>query len=154
RPAFVTTACGGDVALEREVSSLLESIELARDRFETPLFDGRDASALLQSVVAGGGQDALVEMIGRRVGPYEIQRELGRAGMGAVYLAERADSEFRHEVALKIIKRGMDTDAIVRRFRTERQILADFKHPNIARLLDGGTTPEGLPYLVMEYVQG
>ena len=74
--------------------------------------------------------------------------------MGAVYLAGRADSEFRHEVALKIIKRGMDTDAIVRRFRTERQILADFKHPNIARLLDGGTTSDGVPYRVMEYVQG
>ena len=154
RAAFVSSACAGDGNLHREVSSLLESIELARNRFETPPFDGHDAGALLQSVIAGGGLDVSVEMIGRRIGPYEIQRELGRGGMGAVYLAARADSEFRHEVALKIIKRGMDTDAIVRRFRTERQILADFRHPNIARLLDGGTTSDGLPYLVMEYVQG
>jgi serine/threonine protein kinase len=67
--------------------------------------------------------------------------------MGAVYLASRADREFSHEVALKIIKRGMDTDAIVRRFRTERQILADLEHPYIARLLDGGTTADGLTHL-------
>ena len=155
RAAFVTDACAGDEALHREVSSLLESIELARNRYETPALDARGAGPLFQSVIAGGAHDAsLVEMIGRRIGPYEIQRELGRGGMGAVYLAGRADSEFRHEVALKIIKRGMDTDAIVRRFRTERQILADFKHPNIARLLDGGTTSDGVPYLVMEYVQG
>jgi eukaryotic-like serine/threonine-protein kinase len=154
RAAFVAEACAGDVSLHREVSSLLESIELARNRYETPAFDARDAGPLFQTVMAGGGYDAPVELIGRRIGPYEIRRELGRGGMGAVYLAARADSEFRHEVALKIIKRGMDTDAIVRRFRTERQILADFKHPNIARLLDGGTTSDGLPYLVMEYVQG
>jgi len=154
RAAFVAKACSGDEALHREVSSLLESIELARDRYETPAFDAHDAGPLLHSVIAGGQHDASVDIIGQRIGPYEIQRELGRGGMGAVYLAARADSEFRHEVALKIIKRGMDTDAIVRRFRTERQILADFKHPNIARLLDGGTTSDGLPYLVMEYVQG
>jgi non-specific serine/threonine protein kinase/serine/threonine-protein kinase len=154
RAAFVAKACAGDDSLQREVSSLLESMELAQHRYETPAFDPRDAGPLLQSVIAGGGQDAPIAMMGRRIGPYEIQREVGRGGMGAVYLATRADSEFRHEVALKIIKRGMDTDAIVRRFRTERQILADFKHPNIARLLDGGTTSDGLPYLVMEYVQG
>ena len=74
--------------------------------------------------------------------------------MGAVYLAERADAQFEQRVALKLIKRGMDTDAMLARFRSERQILAFLDHPNIARLLDGGTTDDGLPYLVMELVEG
>ena len=81
-------------------------------------------------------------------------RELGRGGMGAVYLAERADEEFEQRVAIKLVRRGMDTDEIVRRFRAERQILAHLDHPNIARLLDGGTTEDGRPYFVMEYVEG
>ncbi|MBI1762961.1 MAG: serine/threonine protein kinase, partial [Acidobacteria bacterium] len=74
--------------------------------------------------------------------------------MGAVFLAERADREFKQRVALKLIKRGLDTDEIIARFRHERQILAALDHPNIARLLDGGTTSDGLPYFVMEYVEG
>ncbi|HEV3409601.1 MAG TPA: protein kinase, partial [Chthoniobacterales bacterium] len=81
-------------------------------------------------------------------------REIGRGGLGAVYLAARADDEYRKEVALKLIRRGLDTDDILRRFRTERQILAQLDHPNIARLLDGGTTDDGLPYFAMEYVRG
>lgn len=89
-----------------------------------------------------------------RVGAYRLVRELGQGGMGAVHLALRDDDAFHKRVALKILKRGMDTEAIVRRFRTERQILAGLDHPNIARLFDGGTTDEGLPYLVMEYVEG
>src|SRR5947209_1178956 len=74
--------------------------------------------------------------------------------MGAVYLALRADEQYRQQVALKLIRRGMDTDFVLRRFRTERQILAALNHPNIARLLDGGVTESGLPYLVMEYIEG
>jgi non-specific serine/threonine protein kinase/serine/threonine-protein kinase len=89
-----------------------------------------------------------------RIGPYRLMHELGQGGMGAVYLAVRDDDVFRKRVALKILKRGMDTDSIVRRFRTERQILAGLDHPNIARLLDGGATADGLPYLVMEFVDG
>ncbi len=89
-----------------------------------------------------------------RIGPYRLVRELGQGGMGAVYLAVRDDDVFSKRVALKILKRGMDTEAIVRRFRTERQILAGLDHPNIARLLDGGATADGLPYLVMEFVDG
>jgi serine/threonine protein kinase/tetratricopeptide (TPR) repeat protein len=91
---------------------------------------------------------------GKLIGAYRIVREIGRGGMGAVYLAERADEEFRQRVALKVIKRGMDWDEIVRRFRRERQVLAALNHPNIARLLDGGTTDEGLPFFVMELVEG
>src|SRR5262249_1257110 len=147
RDQMVSRACGGDETLRREVLSLLASIDLAADRFEGPLIDTPGASAALRALIGGDPPDASAEtMIGRRIGPYEIRREVGRGGMGAVYLASRVD-EFTQDVALKIIKRGMDTDAIVRRFRTERQILAGLDHPNIARLLDGGTTPEGLPYI-------
>jgi eukaryotic-like serine/threonine-protein kinase len=89
-----------------------------------------------------------------RVGAYRLVREIGQGGMGAVFLAVRDDDAFHKRVALKVLKRGMDTEAIVRRFRTERQILAGLDHPSIARLLDGGTTSDGLPYLVMEYVEG
>jgi non-specific serine/threonine protein kinase/serine/threonine-protein kinase len=93
-------------------------------------------------------------MVGRRIGPYQIVREIGHGGMGAVYLATRADDQYRKQVAIKLIRHGMDTDFVLRRFRTERQILAALDHPNIARLLDGSTTEEGLPYLVMEYIEG
>ena len=91
---------------------------------------------------------------GRVIGHYRIIRELGRGGMGSVYLAERADEQYRKQVAIKLIKRGMDTDAVLRQFWKERQILAGFDHPNIARLFDGDTTEEGLSYFIMEYVEG
>jgi tetratricopeptide (TPR) repeat protein/tRNA A-37 threonylcarbamoyl transferase component Bud32 len=90
----------------------------------------------------------------QRVGPYVIEREIGRGGMGVVYLASRNDEHFRQRVAIKIVKRGFDTDAILERFRRERQIVANLDHPNIARLLDGGTTSDGRPFFVMEYVEG
>jgi serine/threonine protein kinase len=83
-----------------------------------------------------------------------VVREIGRGGMGAVFLAERDDGHFEQRVAVKLIKRGMDTELVLRRFRAERQILASLQHPNIARLLDGGTTGDGLPYFVMEYIDG
>ncbi len=93
-------------------------------------------------------------LIGTTLGAFEIKDELGRGGMGRVYLAERVDGEFAQTVAVKLIKRGMDTDFILKRFRNERQILANLDHPFIARLLDGGTTECDLPYFVMEYVSG
>ncbi len=91
--------------------------------------------------------------IGQQIGLYKIEKHVGEGGMGNVYLAER-DDDFHKKVAIKIIKRGMDTDALLKRFRQERQILANLVHPNIARLLDGGSTEDGLPYLVMEYIEG
>ncbi len=91
---------------------------------------------------------------GGTVGNFRIVREVGRGGMAVVYLAERADGEFRQQVALKLIKRGVDTDEVLRRFAQERQILAEASHPNIARLLDGGTTDDGRPYFVMEHIDG
>lgn len=95
----------------------------------------------------GTGKDSLI-------GPYQIIRKMGEGGMGAVYLGVRADKEFTRHVAIKVIRKGMDSHEIVARFRRERQILASLDHPNIAKLLDGGSSQEGLPYFVMEYVQG
>lgn len=81
-------------------------------------------------------------------------REVGRGGMGVVYLAERADGAFELQVALKVVKRGLDTTEVLRRFHAERRILAAIDSPHIARVLDGGETPDGRPYLVMEFVDG
>jgi non-specific serine/threonine protein kinase/serine/threonine-protein kinase len=89
-----------------------------------------------------------------RLGPYRLIREIGHGGMGAVYLGVRDDDAFQKRVAIKVLKRGMDTESIVRRFRHERQILASLEHPYIAGLLDGGTTADGRPYFAMEYVEG
>jgi serine/threonine protein kinase/tetratricopeptide (TPR) repeat protein len=91
---------------------------------------------------------------GRRIGPYEVLRELGHGGMGTVYLAARADEHYRKRVAIKVVKADTDNEEVLRQFRRERQILASLEHPNIARLLDGGATEGGLPYFVMEYVPG
>jgi serine/threonine protein kinase/tetratricopeptide (TPR) repeat protein len=93
-------------------------------------------------------------MTGRRIGAYRLEEEIGRGGMGAVYRAQRVDGEFDQTVAVKLIKRGMDTDMILRRFRRERQILASLNHPNVAYFLGGGSTEDGLPYFVMEYIDG
>src|SRR5207237_7767599 len=90
----------------------------------------------------------------RRIGPYQILQEIGHGGMGTVYLAERADGQYRTQVAIKLVRPQLGAEDILSRFRHERQILAGLQHPNIARLLDGGTTETGLPYFVMEYVEG
>ncbi len=137
---FLAQRCAQDTALLREVNSLLHR---SGARLE-------DCAAELRSTADGHIDDAA----GRRIGAYRIVRELGRGGMGAVFLAERADDEFKKEVAIKLLKRGTDTDEVLRRFRAEREILARLDHPNIARLLDAGTTEDGLPYFVMEYVTG
>ncbi|MGH9939832.1 MAG: protein kinase domain-containing protein, partial [Blastocatellia bacterium] len=147
REAFLTEACGDDPSLRQHVVHLINCHEQAGDFIE-----GRAA-------VSGDSSDEAVtlqldSMVGRQIGAYKLVREIGRGGMGAVYLAVRADQEFRQRAAIKLLKRGMDTDFIIRRFRNERQILAALNHPNIARLLDGGTTSDGLPYFVMEYIEG
>ena len=146
RPAFLTEACAGDPALRREVDSLLAAYSGIGESFlEEPAADG---------VLALIGQRETEEWIGRRIGAYRVLAELGSGGMGTVFLAARADAEFERQVAIKVIRRGLDRTEIVSRFRQERQILAGLDHPNIARLLDGGATEEGLPYLVMEAVEG
>src|SRR5262249_32161602 len=91
---------------------------------------------------------------GSSIGPYEIPEPLGEGGMGRVYHARRSDDVFHKDVAIKIVKRGLDSEATLRRFHRERRILAQLEHPSIARVLDGGSTDDGLPYLVMEFIDG
>ncbi len=93
-------------------------------------------------------------MTGQKIGPYQVVRQIASGGMGSIYLAERADKEFAQRVAIKIVRCGLDSPRFRERFLLERQTLAQLNHPNIARLLDGGTTPDGMPYLVMEYIDG
>ena len=145
RSAYVGTASGDDDEVRQEVLSLLNNEE------ETDGFLSRMAVDYVPGAPFAGGLPE--DEIGRRIGPYQIVREIGAGGMGSVYLAERVD-EFRQKAALKLMLRGMDSRAIVSRFRHERQILAGLDHPNIARLLDGGATDDGRPYFVMEYVEG
>jgi eukaryotic-like serine/threonine-protein kinase len=144
RATFLDEACGGDLSLRREVESLIASSEEV----------GSFIEGAVQGVVQSVTSDQLTSEVGRRIGPYLLIRQIGRGGMGAVYLAERADEQYKKLVAIKLVKLGMNTDEVLRRFRHERQILANLNHPNIARLLDGGTTEDGLPYFVMEYIDG
>ncbi|HEV2884573.1 MAG TPA: protein kinase [Pyrinomonadaceae bacterium] len=145
RAAFLEAVCEDDSSLRQQVQTLLQTLEKGRGELRAPDF----GSVLSDTVV-----ETIPTVIGKRLGSYRIESEIGRGGMGSVYLAVRADDEYQKRVAIKLIKRGMDTDFIVRRFRNERQILASLDHPHIARLLDGGSTEEGLPYFVMEYVSG
>lgn len=109
-------------------------------------------SDLLSQIVTPEPEN--IDRTGQLIGAYRIEREIGRGGMGEVYLATRIDKEFEHRVALKVVRRGLAIDEILGRFRQERQILARLDHANIVRLLDGGSTPDGLPYLAMDYVEG
>jgi eukaryotic-like serine/threonine-protein kinase len=154
RAAYLAEKCGADAGLRSEVERLIAADEQAGDFIANPAFDVRQVTAIEQKVAAATASEADQPMTGRRIGSYKVVREIGRGGMGSVYLAVRADDEFRKRVAIKLVKRGMDTDFVLKRFRNERQILASLDHPNIAHLLDGGTTDDGLPYFVMEYIQG
>ena len=143
REAFLDQACGDDAELRSEVASLLSH---------------QDADGFIQSVVAGGA--SLLEhhehdaVVGTHIGIYRVTGLIGHGGMGTVYAAVRDDDQYHQQVALKVVKRGMDTQFVLHRFRHERQILASLEHTHIARLLDGGTTPDGLPYFVMEHITG
>jgi len=136
----------GADGLRREVESLLDC------EFKTDGFLASPAIAFSNDFF--NDEDAPDALLNQEIGNYKIIRELGRGGMGAVYLGERTDGKFSQQVALKLLKRELNTADIRRRFRHERQILAALAHPNIARLLDAGTTSDGLPFLVMEYVEG
>ena len=141
RSSFLRQACAGDDCLRTEIESLLSSC----DGSATFLEDCPAADLLSAQSRA---------MVGKRIGAYRIIREIGQGGMAVVYLAERADDQYRKRVAIKMLKPGTEKDKILRRFRNERQTLAALDHPSIVRLLDGGSTEEGLPYLIMEYVEG
>ena len=144
RQAFVSRECRSDPALLAEVESLLPFLE-SHDFLEPP-----------QNGIAWrlAGKADCSSLIGERIGPYRLEQLLGSGGMANVYLARRVDAQVDMLVAIKIIKRGMDTDDLLRRFAVERSTLANLSHPNIARLLDCGATGGGQPYLIMEHIQG
>ncbi len=145
REELLARAALADEALALEVRSLLAAHEKEGQFFEEAVAsEGRE-------LLAGSRESAF---LGRRVGPYELLRQIGHGGMGSVFLARRTDREYESRVAVKIIRPGLLSEEALRRFRAERQALANLNHANIARLLDGGTTGDGLPYLVMEYVEG
>lgn len=159
RAAFLAHECGGDASFAAEVASLLAADDDARGFLATPaLAAGAGLGGGGAPVLAGpsGAHASSGDLAGARVGGYRVVRLIGAGGMSSVYLAERdaAEHGFRMQVALKVIKRGLDTDEILRRFITERRLLAGLVHPNIARLIDGGATDDGRPYIVMEYVDG
>ncbi|HEX6717720.1 MAG TPA: protein kinase [Pyrinomonadaceae bacterium] len=146
RQSFLDSACANDAGLRAEIDHLLDQqVDSSRDMLEQC---ASDASRLRFNTHENGTK------AGTRIGSYKILREIGHGGMGAVYLAERDDEHYRQQVAIKLIKPGLGGEAIRKRFRNEMQILADLNHPNIARLFDGGETVDGVPYLVMEYVEG
>lgn len=153
RRGFLAEACGQDSDLLERVARLLAHAERG-DEWLSPggaLEDGL-AGGLLDTVESPPEPQS--DLTGATVGRYRLVREIGRGGMAVVYLAERADGAFEQQVALKLIRRGIDTDDVVQRFQRERQILARIHHPNIGRLLDGGSTDDGRPYLVMELIDG
>ncbi len=150
RAEFVARACAGDDAFQAELMRLLRSAE-EPDSFLTP--GGALAGPLAEDMAARRPEAGRFDP-GARLGPFRIVREIGRGGMGVVYLAERAEGGFRQQVALKVVPPGVDSEAILRRFERERQIVAALNHPAIARLVDGGLTGDGRPYFAMEYVDG
>ena len=142
RARLIDHECDGDGELRAELERLLGANDRAGGFIRAPV------------IVLPAEPEPELPAEGRRVGAYRLVKAIGRGGMGAVYLAERDDGSFSQRVAIKLIKRGMDTDQVLARFRAERQILASLDHPHIARLLDGGTTEDGLPFFAMEYIEG
>jgi WD40 repeat protein/tRNA A-37 threonylcarbamoyl transferase component Bud32 len=145
--AFLETACADDLSLFEEVTRLLANHErVERERFlsRSPMDD---------PATPWPGEEGETALLGRRLGPYEITRLLGQGGMASVYLAIRRD-DYQQLVAIKLSKRNLAADDLLSRSRRERQLLASLRHAHIAQLLDGGTTDEGVPYLVMEYIDG
>ena len=143
RAAFLDRECGSDASIRAEVESLLASADQTAGFIQQPVSDAaRNFASRLPSR-------------GKRIGPYQLCSLIGQGGMGEVYLARRADDAYSQQVALKFIRADFAVDQeMLLRFRVERQILANLNHPNVARLLDGGVTPEGLPWLALEYVEG
>ncbi len=152
RSLFLEQACGQDQSLRVEVESLLKYAQRSEEILDAPALEVV-ARRLAQDLRTQERKRA-DKMIGVRIAQYRILDKLGEGGMGDVYRAVRADDEYEKQVAIKLVRQGLDTESGYERFRKERQILAGFEHENIARLLDGGTTDEGYPYFVMELVEG
>ena len=145
REAFLNENCKDNPELKKELESLLESHQKAENFLEAPPIQTNDFNS---------DENSADEFIGKKIGKYEVERKLGSGGMAVVYSAVRIDEQFNKRVAIKFIKRGMDTDEIVKRFKFEQQALAGLDHQYIARLIDGGTSENGLPYFIMELVEG
>ncbi|MDT8341052.1 MAG: serine/threonine-protein kinase [Longimicrobiales bacterium] len=144
RDAFLREACAGDEALRREVESLLAAAG-------EPWDGGMSAvQGVARDLMTSTGSTA----VGSRLGPYRLEEEIGRGGMGVVYRAVRVDGNFQQTAAVKVLPGALFSPERVDRFRRERRILAGLEHPNIARILDGGATADGVPYVIMEYVEG
>ena len=172
RDAFLATACDGDEQLRRHLEYLVRSwradegpagaFAVASPETGPSAGDGIGSPGGEDNTTRGSGvglpgairQTGTATLSGTRVGPYRIVREIGRGGMGTVYLAIRAGEEVRQRAAIKLVQQGGDSQSILHRFQHERQILASLDHPNIARFLDGGTTADGVPWLALDYVEG
>ncbi len=141
---FWSQTCGSDIELLAQVRSLLDAHESSLGFIERPAVE---RAGLAQPFEPW-------DWHGRRLGNYRIVSELGRGGMSHVYKAVRDDDQYYKEVAIKLLRPGLDTHSLLQRLRDERQMLASSSHPNIAQLLDGGVTETGAPYLVMEYIEG
>ena len=152
RAFLLEDACAEDEELRAEVESLIQYGERPGSFLERPAMEFM-AQVLAEDL--GAIEDTSASsMIGARIAQYRIIDKLGAGGMGDVYRAVRADDQFEMQVAIKLVRQGLDRESVEARFRRERQILAGFEHENIARLLDGGTTEDGHPYFVMELVEG
>ncbi|NGP87004.1 serine/threonine-protein kinase [Fodinibius halophilus] len=152
RPTFIEQKCSNNEELKSEVTQLLESIFESEGWLDNPTDYKKEfyeeVSDEIEHITTAES------LVGQQVGPYVIKEILGEGGMGTVYMAERADEEFDHKVAIKIIRHGRATKSNIRRFKREQQILANLNHPGIAQLFDGGITQDGFPYIIMEYVDG
>ena len=145
RPAYLEKACASDASLRADVDRLLIAGDEAGQAF---------LSVLTRESLLGDEEEPNALWIGKRIGPYEIVERIGIGGMGEVFRGLRADDQYQREVAIKLVRVGADADSVIRRFKHERQILASLDHPNIAHLLDAGTTQDGVPYVVMDLIEG
>lgn len=151
RARYINEQCRDNKQLKKQVTEYLNAIEQSEGFLEN---DDDVQKGLLISDYIEDPDNSASSLIGEIIGNYKITELLGYGGLGSVFLAERADGEFQHQVALKVLRRGMDTPKNISRFQLEREILAELSHPNIAQLYDGGVTKDGLPYLIMEYIDG
>jgi serine/threonine protein kinase/tetratricopeptide (TPR) repeat protein len=157
RARFLDDRCRDRPELRAEVDRLFANEDLAGDFLESAVWsDSEIMDSSIRRAISNSPKVIKTEepdLTGLILGPYRLVAEIGHGGMGSVYLGERVDGEFTQQVAIKILKRGIDSQFVIRRFRHERQILASFEHPFISRLIDGGTTSDGIPYFVMEYIR-
>lgn len=152
RASFVSERCAGDAELERRVRSLLDAAQVPDEVLGQRLDTAREA--LWRSVLGADEHTGEEDLSGQQIDIWRLTKRLARGGLATVYLAQRADGAYEQMAAFKALRRGLDTDDLIARFRAERQILSTLDHPSIAQILDGGALPDGRPYLVLEYVDG